>query len=269
MRVPRRASAFLALSGFVGALAACDGSDSDVSAGSTGEATTTDEPVDTTDLQPDLGAEEYEVRCETPAGHTGRPQTIAEAVAHIKALPEPIDVPCVLESFARPLPLLATSSVFSAQPGQGNASPRLFVFFDGLILSFATVGYGAQLVEFAEFVGPTTTVKGELELPADTDAIDVDAAITRIQDEDFGTVCRLCHRNEEPSDEIYPGSFASDALAPRADTLIELDEVRMHAQTCDPREDAQRCAIFDAVFLPGEVIPGDFDPEIQTIFDYE
>ncbi len=269
MRIPRRAYAFLALSGFVAVLSACDEPDSDLSEGSSGEATTTDDPVDTTDAQPDLGTDEYEVRCATPAGHTGRPHTIAEAVAHIKALPEPIDVPCVLESFARPLPLLATSSVFSAQPGQGSASPRLFVFFDGLILSFATVGYGAHLVEFAEFVGPTTTVKAEIELPADADSIDVDAAITRIQDEDFGTVCRLCHRNEEPSETTYPGSFASDALAPRADTLIELDEVRMHAQTCDPREDAQRCAILDAVFLPGEVVPGAFNPEVQTIFDYE
>jgi hypothetical protein len=251
-------------------LSACDASEPEVGEGSsTGAESTTDEPVETTGPMPDVGTDPYALRCPTPPGHTGRPQTIAEAVAHIKALPPPVDVPCVLESFARPLPLLATSSVFSAQPGQGNASPRLFIFFDGLILSFATAGYGAQLVEFAEFVGPTTTVKAELELPQDPDTIDVAAAVTRIQDHDLGTVCRLCHRNEVPSDEIYPGSFASDALAPRADTLVELDEVRTHAETCDPREDAQRCAIFDAVFLPGEVIPGDFDPEIQTIFDYE
>lgn len=238
----------------------------DASSGAQG---TTGDADETTGMRPDVGEDAYVPRCTTPVGHTGRPRTIAEAVAHIEALPEPIDVPCVLESFARPLPVLASSSVFSAQPGQGNQSPRLFVFFDGLILSFATVGHGAQLVEFAEFVGPTTTVKAELELPADPATIDVAAAVTRIQDQDFGTVCRLCHRNEEPSDEIYPGSFASDALAPRGDTLVELDEVRMHAASCDPREDAQRCAILDAVFLPGEVIPGEFDPQIQTIFDYE
>lgn len=266
MRVLRRAYAALA---FVGALTACSSSDSEASEGSTGAEATTDEPVETTGSRLDAGTGDYAVRCATPPGHTGQPQSIAEAVAHIKALPAPIDVPCVLESFARPLPVLATSSVFSAQPGRGEASPRLFVFFDGLILSFATVGSGAQLVEFAEFVGPATTIKAELELPADADTIDVAAAITRVQDQDLGTVCRLCHRNEAPSDDVYPGSFASDALAPRADTIIELDDARMHAQMCDPQEDAQRCAILDAVFLPGDVIPGEFDPEIHTIFDYD
>ncbi len=255
--------------GVFGLALGCDAPPADVMVGTTGSEGSSSGEVETTAPLPDVGEPEPQLRCPTPAGHTGRPQSIEEAVAHIKALPAPVDVPCVLESFARPLPLLASSSVFSAQPGRGDRSPRLFVFFDGLILSFATHGYGAHLVEFAEFIGPTTTVKGELEMPLEPDALELDMVFTRVLDEDNGTVCRLCHRGEELVEEIYPGAFASDALAPRADTILELDVVREPADHCDLRKDPHRCAVFDAVFEHGEVVDGEFDPEIQTIFDYE
>ena len=68
---------------------------------------------------------------------------------------------------------------------------------------------------------------------------------------------------------MYAGAFASDALSPREDTILELDDVRAEAEACDPADDPQRCAIFDAVFTPGEIIEGSFDPRIQTIFDYD
>ena len=245
---------------------ACDAGDS--ASGNDGSTGTGIGGDDSTGAPSDVGTPEPTLRCPTPEGHTGRPRTIAEVLAHIEALPAPVDVPCVLESFGRPLPLLATSSPFSAQPGQGDANPRLFVFFDGLIVSFATVGYGSNLIEFAEFVGPTTTVKAEIAFPLEPDALDL--AFRRVLDEGSeGTICRLCHRNERPADEVYAGAFASDALAPRADTILALDDVRAEAAACDPTDDAQRCAIFDAVFVPGEVIEGSFDPRIQTIFDYE
>jgi len=218
----------------------------------------------------DVGDEQPEPRCVTPRGHTGSPQSIEEAVAHIQALPDPVDVPCVLESFARPLSLLASSSPFSAQPARGDANPRLFVFFDGLILSFATTGHGATLVEFAEFIGPTTTIKGELEFPLDPAVVDTAAVFARVEFEDGGSNCRFCHRNEVPVDpELYPDAFASDALAAREDTILELDRVRTYADHCDVRDDPMRCAIYDAVFGSGEVVAGAFDPQIQTIFDYD
>lgn len=216
----------------------------------------------------DLGTPEPELRCPTPAGHSGRPQTIAEAVAHLGALPAPVDVPCVLESLARPLPVLASSSVFSAQPGFGERSPRFFVFFDGLVLSFATEGEGALLVEFAEFIDVDTSIKAELETPLNPDALHVDDAFEQVAHED-GTNCRFCHRDEQPAAlDRYTGAFSSDALAPRADTIVDLDTVREHADQCDPNEDAYRCAVFDALFS-GEVIEGAFDPVVPTIFDYE
>ena len=258
--------------GLLACTLACDAAapGSTMGVGTTGTDDTGAHEASTGAAQPDLGTPEPMLRCPTPQGHSGRPQTIAEAIAHIKALPAPVDVPCVLESFARPLPVLATSSVFSAQPGQGDANPRLFVFFDGLILSFATVGYGSDLIEFAEFVGPTTTVKAEVAFPLQPDALTLDMPYSRVIDEGYdGTVCRLCHRNEAPADAIHPGAFSSDALAPRSDTILDLDEVRAHAEACDPSEDPQRCAIFDAVFVPGEVVEGSFDPRIQTIFDYD
>ncbi len=255
---------------WLGLTAACtepssDPADTEMMVSTTGEVSETS----TGAPPPDVGEPAPTLRCATPAGHTGRPQTVAEAIAHIKALPEPVDVPCVLESFARPLEVQATSSVFSAQPGRGDRSPRFFVFFDGLILSFSTTGYGSHLIEFAELTGPTTTIKGEVEFPLDPDELDVSMPFTRIQDDDLGTVCRLCHRNEVPTDDIYPGSFESDALKPQEKTLLELELVREYADACDPSEDAHRCAVYDALFEPGEVVPGEFHPETQTIFDYE
>ena len=270
MSVSRRQDAIVA---FVCVMLACGPGESqpDAMVDSTDSATEGDsEPGETSEPSPDLGTPEPELRCPTPRGHTGSPQSIDEAVAHIQALPGPVDVPCVLESFARPLSLLASSSPFSAQPARGDANPRLFVFFDGLILSFATTGHGATLVEFAEFVGPTTTIKGELEFPLDPDALDTAAVFTQVRFEDGGSNCRFCHRNEVPADpDLYANAFASDALAAREDTVLDLEQVRAYADHCDVRVDPMRCAIYDAVFDPGEVVAGAFDPEIQTIFDYD
>lgn len=255
-------------------LLGCEASEADVDMmvdGTTTEASATgDTGQSNPDPDPDVGESEPQLRCPTPQGHSGSPQSIEEAVAHIQALPDPVDVPCVLESFARPLSLLASSSPFSAQPARGDANPRLFVFFDGLILSFATTGHGATLVEFAEFVGPTTTVKGELEFPLDPGTLETSEVFEQVRFEDGGSNCRFCHRNEVPADPaFFPNGFASDALAAREDTILDLEEVRTYAEHCDFRDDPVRCSIYDAVFGSGEVVEGAFDPEIQTIFDYD
>ncbi len=248
---------------------ACEAPESDAEMMADGTETDASE-TDASEPSPDVGEIEPEPRCPTPRGHTGSPQSIEEAVAHIQALPGPVDVPCVLESFARPLSVLASSSPFSAQPARGDANPRLFVFFDGLILSFATTGHGASLVEFAEFIDPTTTIKGELEFPLDPAALDTAAVFTQVRFEDGGSNCRFCHRNESPADEaLYSNAFASDALAARQDTIVDLEQVRLYADNCDVRDDPMRCAIYDAVFDPGEVVAGAFDPELPTIFDYD
>lgn len=269
MNVLARRPAIVALASI---LLGCGGSASDLDRmadGTTSEASETGEGGES-NPEPDLGEGEPQLRCSTPIGHTGSPQSIDEAVAHIQALPGPVDVPCVLESLARPLSLLASSSPFSAQPARGDANPRLFVFFDGLILSFATTGHGATLVEFAEFVGPTTTVKGELEFPLDPGTLETADVFEQVRFEDGGSNCRFCHRNEVPADPaFFEGAFASDALAAREDTILDLEEVRRYAEHCDFRDDAFRCSIYDAVFGPGEVVEGAFDPEIQTIFDYD
>lgn len=261
-----------AIVAFASVVTACEASDPNVTTMATdgGTSETSAETGDLPEPGPDVGSEEPQTRCVTPPGHTGSPQSIEEAVAHIQALPGPVDVPCVLESFSRPLSLLASSSPFSAQPARGDANPRLFVFFDGLILSFATTGHGATLVEFAEFVGPTTTIKGELEFPLDPATLETEAVFTQVMFEDGGSNCRFCHRNEVPVDpELYPNAFASDALAAREDTILDLEDVRVYARYCDARDDPMRCAIYDAVFDAGEVVDGAFDPEIQTIFDYD
>ncbi len=231
--------------------------------------TSTGEPVDagSTEAAPDVPTLPM-LRCPTPPGHTGSPHTITEAVAHIQALPSPVDVPCVLESLARPLPIVSTSSVFSAQPGIGERSPRVFLMFDELILSVSTEGDGARLLEFAEFTDPLTTIKAELEFPLEAETLVIEDAFTKVE-HSGGTACRFCHRNEQPVDPaLYPGAFSSDSLAPKQNTLVELEVVRMYADACDRSEDAYRCDMFDALFA-GEVVSSSFPEHIPTIFDYE
>src|SRR4051794_26926429 len=71
-------------------------------------------------------------RCVAPAGTTSSPQTIADVVELLNAMPKPVSLPCFLSTLARPLEVHATLSVTSAQPAVGKRSPRIFIFLDGL-----------------------------------------------------------------------------------------------------------------------------------------
>ena len=66
--------------------------------------------------------------CRAPSSVSNAPQSIAETVTLINALPKPLTLPCFLESLARPLEMSATFSVVSAQPAVGHRSPRVFLF---------------------------------------------------------------------------------------------------------------------------------------------
>src|SRR5450432_198125 len=64
-------------------------------------------------------------QCRAPAGVSNNPQSIAETITLLNALPKPLSIPCFLESLARPIPVLATFGVLSAQPAVGVRSPRV------------------------------------------------------------------------------------------------------------------------------------------------
>ena len=206
--------------------------------------------------------------CAEPTDISGAPTTIAEAVDFINALPRPVTLDCFVERLERPMAINATISTVSLQPAVGEISPRVFMFYDTLIMSVAIDGEpGRHLLEFGEMIGPTTSIKGELEFPV-TEAVVITDPMERILDAPDNTKCRLCHGSETPTPE-YEMAFASDALRFRDDELVELSALRGQYRQCDPAVEPERCRRLDSFFAFGEVVAGDFPPGLQTIYDYE
>ena len=222
--------------------------------------TDTDSDSDT-DADPILPA-----RCEAPPG-LGSPQTIAEAVALMNALPPPITIPCVIQSLDRPLAITATTSNISAQPAAGEGSPRIFVFSGPLVLSIVPDGTGRDLLEFGEPRGELDSLKGELKMPV-AQPIPAGKPFDHLRFNEQVTVCGFCHRDERLAiDQDHPDAFISRALRPVDDRDVALEDLRAVHAACDPTLEPERCAILSAVFDHGPVIEQAFAEELGTIFD--
>ena len=189
------------------------------------------------------------------------PRTIPQMVERINALPHPVSVACVVASLPRPLTLVASTSVFSAQPADGRQSPRVFLLFDKLILSVALAGPGAKLLEFGELMTPSRTLKGELEFPV-TGPLALDAPFTRVRMGADQTNCALCHRGESPYPAIE-GSFVSTAFRPEPGNLIPLSEFRQQLAICDPVIAPDRCALWVALLGLGPTQQGAFSTKFE------
>lgn len=194
----------------------------------------------------------------------GYPDSIAAAIAHINALPQPSTVACFVASLPRPLSAVATRSVFSAQPAVGERSPRLFIMGEPLILSVVPDGLGSYLLEFGEQVGEGRSIKGEVEFPV-YDSLTADAPFTRVFFTDTVTSCGLCHREEWPS-TAYPNAFESLAFRPQPETEVPLADVLGEHMACNAAAEPARCEILDALFGFGTVSQGAFPPDMATFF---
>ena len=203
-------------------------------------------------------SEPIEPRCVAPPGIPAAPYSIADAVELINALPKPVTLPCFLQALVRPLSLHAVNSIFSAQPADGARSPRIFIFFPGLILSIVPSGPGAHLLELAESRPDDRSLKAELELPIETQ-LDEAAPYERVHFDDTITTCGFCHQGEERDESVAsPLAFVSPALRPRDSQRVWLDQLAAEAAACDDRDDAaddpdagserERCAILQALF---------------------
>jgi hypothetical protein len=203
--------------------------------------------------------------CVAPAGTNASPHTIDEVVQLVNALPKPVTLPCVLESLARPLHLYAVRSIVSAQPSDGRRSPRMFLFFDGLVLSIAPTGVGSPLLEFGQIRSPTHTLKAEIEFPIQA-KLAPETPFERIiyQGSDH-TSCGFCHAAETQDDGIdFTRAFVSQALQPNAPRdRVMVDELLTEWKQCDASSEAYRCAILDSVFGQGAPIDHDFPTSYQ------
>lgn len=192
------------------------------------------------------------------------PRTIPELVERIDALPHPVTIPCVLASLPRPLSLVATNSVFSVQPAEGDENPRIFILADGLILSVVPTGKGSELLEFSQFIGPTESIKAELEFPIDG-PIPADEPYEHEFYEALSR-CGVCHRDEYEWPE-RAGAYVSVALRPVPNTLVPVASLASELDACDWDEQPARCEMLSALLDFGEVAQGSFAEELPTIFD--
>jgi hypothetical protein len=211
--------------------------------------------------------------CRPPAGVSGSPRTIEDAVTLLNALPKPTSIGCFLESLDRPLYASATYNVISAQPAFSVASPRIFLRLEQLVLSVVPEGEGSQLLEFSYLLeGDARSVKAELGLPL-TDVVSSAAPYQHVLPKDpagilrGGTVCGGCHAQEQRVQEIdFAAAYSSVALRPNPAYRVSLEALSQAQKSCDARAQPERCAMLTALFGHGAVLQAEF-PSTMVIFN--
>jgi hypothetical protein len=190
----------------------------------------------------------------------GMPTTIEETVDLINSFPRPVTLPCVIESLHRPLAINAISSSISLQPADGPDDPRIFIWRDRLVMSVATIGKGAQLLELAVVGEDQRSLKAEIAFPL-SDHLDYARPYDRIRDEEGDrTSCGACHRGEERATEIaFTAAFVSQVIPPDPFAAVDPEYLQEVAAACDPAIDAHRCAMFQSIFAHGDVAHRDFE----------
>lgn len=215
---------------------------------------TTDDPTPRT---PDPG-------CVAPSGVSNSPGTVAEAVSLINALPKPLSLPCFLQSLARPLPLYATNSLFSAQPANGPRSPRIFLSEGSMLMSVVPEGTGAALLEFGEQRPDFRSLKAELTFPIQG-PVAASAPFDGVMYNDQMTTCAGCHAAEATDASVSPlRAFVSQSLRPATADRVSLASLQNENAICDPKAEAARCAMLDGLLGWGSVTDFDFPFGMST-----
>jgi hypothetical protein len=202
--------------------------------------------------------------CAPAPGTTGSPSSIAGTVDLLNGLPKPVSLACFIEALERPLRVVATQSVFSAQPATGRRSPRIFLFMEGIIRSIVPEGNARNLLEMGEATSPGKSIKAELEFPI-IENITLATAFERLPLDDI-TTCGVCHDGRVPALGIQ-GALESEVLRPADRELVPLPELEDEARSCDAKLEPERCAMLGALFQHGEVIATEFPRSVGTIFD--
>jgi hypothetical protein len=204
-------------------------------------------------------------RCVAPEGAPTSPQTIADVVALVNALPSPVTLPCFLQTLARPLKMHASVSLISAQPSAGARSPRIFLFFEGLRLSIVPAGAGAPLLELGEIRDESRSLKAEILFPVTT-PLDAAMPYDRILFTPTVTRCGFCHPVETPDPDIsFATAFTSVALRPLDSYAVTIDALANELSICDPTAEPDRCAMLHALFDQGTPVEQPFPAELPTI----
>ena len=193
------------------------------------------------------------------------PKTIEEAVNLINALPKPVSIVCFLQALKKPFKLVATRSNLSAQPADGEETPRFFLFYDQFIISVVPGGDGKDLVEFSYLLSSRESIKGELEFPVATQLDQTKPYTTSLNRKADGSRCAVCHTGERPASADFPEfAFVSRALKPMNTQIsrqMTLDKILTDCQSTRN----ERCDMINALLsAPYEVTS--FPESMPTFF---
>lgn len=201
---------------------------------------------------------------------------IQSVVDWINAMEKPLTLPCFLQSLPRPLATHSALSIFSAQPSVGRRSPRVFFFFDDLILTVAVdqdseedvpAELETHLLEMSFLVDKSEllTAKGEIKFPVISD-LSNSAPYQKI---DFGeehSSCFLCHPRESAFGTLE-GQTIFQSVMLRSTEPLPIAELFTESALCDPQAEPHRCAMLSGITDHGDLVPEDFPPGAPTIFE--
>lgn len=207
--------------------------------------------------------------CQPPAG--AAISDVQSVVDWINAMERPVTLPCFLESLPRPLKIQSAFSEFSAQPSPGQHSPRIFLFFDRLILTVAVdqdfSKFPYPLLEMSYLVDEEnlTTTKAELKFPV-LENLPPAAPYMGLSFNDQVSQCSLCHPRESVFvrlDEIPV--YQSSMLKPT--TPVPLQRLYQENDNCNSDNEPHRCSMLSSLVDHGELIPHEFPAAAPTILE--
>lgn len=186
---------------------------------------------------------------------TTPPTSVDDVIAMLNRLPRPIQVRCFVASLPRPLSVVASSSVFSAQPAGGPNDPRIFILSGPLVISVVAAGAGSTLIELGEAVDEKNSLKAEAKFPLDEE-VTREHFYAHLARSESATMCGFCHRREIEH-PAHPMARVSLAYRPTPYTLVPLEKLRTLA-SCDLETERERCLFYAALFEFGPVQQGRF-----------
>ena len=204
-------------------------------------------------------------RCVAREGAPTSPQTIADVLALVNALPSPVTLPCFVQALARPLQIHASVSTVSAQPSVGTRSPRIFTFWEGLRASIVLAGAGAPLLELGEIRPESRSLKAEILFPVTT-PLDPMTPYERILFAPGVTRCGFCHPAEDPDPDVtFATAFTSVALRPLDSYAVSIASLAHELAICDSEAEPDRCALLQALFDQATPVEQPFPANLPTI----
>lgn len=207
--------------------------------------------------------------CQSPAG--AAITDIQSVVDWLNAMEKPLTLPCFIQSLPRPLKIQPAFSEFSAQPSPSLRSPRIFLFFDRLILTIVVdqdfVESPYALLEMSYLVDEPNliTTKAELKFPLQN-VVSPGAPYEGLSFNERISQCSFCHPKESilATVEGQP-VYQSQMLKPA--TPLPLTQLLQEAGSCAHDDESHRCAMLSSIVNHGDIIPFQFPANARTIFD--